>query len=211
MCIFWAQLLYIHIYIYSSPPVKFMGFFETLEDRAGAVEAHFHWCFFLITRFFFVVQHFSLWKILPAPPWNRIHHFFDDGIPEAEKGKGGVVHLYLKPIRWIFFPTKKNGENDEHDSLPWKTTTTNSNNETNIFIACKQRPSKYGDKTHEEPRLLQESPEDEGFLAILQARRPQACGVFQGFRGWLVGRNGILKGGDLYTHHYLGFLLKWCR
>lgn len=167
--------------------------------------------FFLITRFFFVVQHFSLWKILPAPPWNRIHHFFDDGIPEAEKGKGGVVHLYLKPIRWIFFPTKKNGENDEHDSLPWKTTTTNSNNETNIFIACKQRPSKYGDKTHEEPRLLQESPEDEGFLAILQARRPQACGVFQGFRGWLVGRNGILKGGDLYTHHYLGFLLKWCR
>ena len=74
-----------------------------------------------------------------------------------------------------------------------------------------QIPANMVTKPMREPRLLQESPEDEGFLAILQARRPQACGVFQGFRGWLVGRNGILKGGDLYTHHYLGFLLKWCR
>ena len=67
--------------------------------------------------------------------------------------------------------------------------------------------------SHEEPRLLQESPEDEGFLAILQARRPQVSRGFRGFRGWvgwmsLVGRNGILKGVDLYTHNYLGFLLK---
>ncbi len=38
--------------------------------------------------------------------------------------------------------------------------------------------------SHEEPRLLQESPEDEGFLAILQARRPQACGGAGG-DGWL--------------------------
>lgn len=129
----------------------------------------------------------------------------------SRKRKGWSRPSLPEANQMDLFSNQKNGENDEHDSLPWKTTTTNSNNETNIFIACKQRPSKYGDKTHEEPRLLQESPEDEGFLAILQARRPQACGVFQGFRGWLVGRNGILKGGDLYTHHYLGFLLKWCR
>ena len=63
----------------------------------------------------------------------------------------------------------------------------------NKIARKQQRPNKYGPTSTvclsspiEEPRLLQESPEDEGFLAILQARRPQACGACrEGMVGWM--------------------------
>eukprot|EP00434_Breviolum_minutum_P010567 symbB.v1.2.009320.t1/scaffold585.1/size314277/10 len=43
----------------------------------------------------------------------------------------------------------------------------------NIQCPIEARLVELNDLLLEEPRLLQESPEDEGFLAILQARRPQ--------------------------------------